>query len=134
MTRAGAPARVSTAAVLAAVVAGVPACAAGDADVPPPVEVRLTTAGFEPVRLETAAGVEVRFVNGSERPQRVASVGLDDGEVAVPAGADPVDSGRLVAGATHAERLAVPGEYVVEALLDGARTRAIVTIEVKESP
>ncbi|MFD2025165.1 cupredoxin domain-containing protein [Promicromonospora aerolata] len=134
MTPAGTSARLRAcaAATLVAVVAGVSACAAADA--PPPAEVRLTTAGFDPVRLETPAGTEVRFVNRSEQPQRVTSLGLDDGAPAVPAGADPVDSGRLVAGATHAERLDVPGEYVVEALLDDDATRAVVTIQVKETP
>lgn len=134
MTRAGAPARVraGAAATLVAVVAGLSACVASAA--PPPAEVRLTTAGFEPVLLETVAGTEVRFVNRSERPQRVASLGLDDGTAAVPTGAGPLDSGRLLAGATYAERLDMPGEYVVEALLDGTRTRAVVTIQVKESP
>jgi plastocyanin len=107
-------------------------CAGTDA--PPPTEVRLTAEGFEPVTLETPAGSEVRFVNRSERPQQLASVALDDGAAAVPPGAAPIDSGRLVAGATYAARLDVPGQYVVESLLAGTGTQAVVTILVEEVP
>ncbi|MBO0609026.1 cupredoxin domain-containing protein [Myceligenerans salitolerans] len=115
--------------VAAAVLTG---CA--DAGGPPPVELRLRASGFDPVRLETAAGAEVRFVNDSGRPQRIVSAVLGDGDgVAVPAGAEPVDSGRLVAGAAHARRLDVPGEYVVEAVPADGGTRAVATILVEEA-
>lgn len=134
MTRAGASVRVRTgaAATLAAVVVVVSGCVEPDA--PPPAEVRLTAAGFEPVLLETATGSEVRFVNRSERPQQLASAALERGAAAVPAGAEPIDSGRLVAGATYTAQLDVPGEYVVEAFLAGSGTPAVVTIQVEETP
>ncbi|MFD2795797.1 hypothetical protein ACFS27_19710 [Promicromonospora vindobonensis] len=131
MTRAGRSARAWTgAAAVAVAVAGVSACA--ESGTPPPAEVRITTAGLDPVRLETATGGEVRFVNRSDRPQRVVSLGLDGDAPAVPEGAAPLDSGRLVAGATFAARLEVPGEYVVEAVLAGTGTRTVTTIEVEE--
>ncbi|MDR7381033.1 cupredoxin domain-containing protein [Promicromonospora iranensis] len=145
MTRAGAPtrttarattrptARIAAGAASVLVAVAVMSGCAGN-NVPPPTEVRLTAEGFEPVTVETSAGSEVRFVNRSERPQHLASIALDDGAAAVPPGAAPIDSGRLVAGATYAARLDVPGEYVVEARLAGTGTPALVTIQVKELP
>ncbi|MBE1874887.1 hypothetical protein [Myceligenerans pegani] len=119
-------------AVASLVVAGAVVTGCADTGAPPPVELRLSASGFEPVRLETAAGGEVRFVNDSGRPQRIVSATLGNG-AAVPRGADPVDSGRLVAGAAHARRLDVPGEYVVEAVLADGGTRAVATILVEEA-
>lgn len=134
--RTPAPARTAAGALVRAaaslVVAGAVVAGCADTGGPAPVELRLSAAGFDPVRLETEAGGEIRFVNDSGRPQRIVSATLDDG-VAVPPGADPVDSGRLVAGDTHAAQLDVPGEYVVEAVLAGTGTRAVATILVEET-
>ncbi|PZR52956.1 hypothetical protein DNL40_09900 [Xylanimonas oleitrophica] len=122
--------RAGAAAVVLAASALTGACA--DPDAPPPVQVEITSNGFDPVALDVPPGTEVRFVNKDLLPQTVTTAQDADGEPVLPPGAEPFDSGRLSEGVTYAVRLEVPGEYLYESLTQGHGTQMIGSLRVSE--
>jgi plastocyanin len=138
-------AAVRATACLAAVTLVVPACAADDG--PPPVQVDLTSEGFDPAVLAVPAGTEVRFVNRTPVPRTVAST--PSGTEPSGAGeAGPIGSGRLLEGETYAVVLEDEGEYLYHAVpleeglgggpqrVDAQRlgTQLVGTVRVEEAP
>lgn len=88
-----------------------------------------SSAVFEPAVLVVKAGTEVRWRNSSARQQSIMTSLTADDEDAIPAGAQPWESGDLRPGDTFAVRLDVPGFYVYTGSEpDGAM---VATIEVE---
>jgi plastocyanin len=109
-----------SAAVFAAVLT-LTGCAAGDD--PPTALVQLRDGGdeigthdqgsFQPAVLTVAPGTEVRWRNDGSSMHTVTTTATDvAGEPALPAGAQPWDSGPLWPKDTFAHRFDVPGTYV----------------------